>query len=246
MKIKFNILTLFPEIFENYLSQTIFQRAIEKDIIEYEIINFRELSNDKHNKVDDTPYGGGAGMVLKPEPFWEYFRRLRKEKKKKPYTIFVTPQGKQLTHQKVLELSKKEEIVIISGRYEGLDQRVIEKFVDEEISIGDYVLTSGDLPTMVLIDSISRIKDGVINEESYTTDSFYNGLLGFAQYTKPDKIDKMEVPEVLKSGNHKMIEEYRLKSSLINTFKNRPDLLEEKIKDKDFNKIYEKILKEMM
>lgn len=239
---KIRVLTLFNELFELYLSQTIMQRANEKEI-EIDIVNIREYADNKHKQVDDTPFGGGAGMVLKPEPFWKYFVELRKSKVKKPYTIFVTPQGKTLTQKKIIDLSKMEDICIISGRYEGLDQRVIDKFVDEEISIGDYVLSSGDLPSLVLIDGILRMKDGIIKKESYETDSFYNGLLGFPQYTRPQIIDKMEVPEVLTSGNHKLINEFREFRSILKTLENRPDLLVQKMKDDNFLKKYDKFLK---
>ncbi|CAM3159868.1 tRNA (guanosine(37)-N1)-methyltransferase TrmD [Streptobacillus ratti] len=239
---KIRVLTLFNEIFEMYLSQTIMQRANEQNI-EIDIENIRDYSDNKHKQVDDTPFGGGAGMVLKPEPFWKYFVNLRKSKVKKPFTVFVTPQGKKLTQEKLIELSKIEDLCIISGKYEGLDQRVIDKFVDEEISIGDYVLSSGDLPALVIIDGIMRMKEGIIKKESYETDSFYNGLLGFPQYTRPQIIDKMEVPEVLISGNHKKINEYREIKAILKTLKNRPDLLKEKLKDKEFLKKYDRFLK---
>lgn len=239
---KFTVLTLFSELFDVYLSQTILQRAISLNQIDYEIINIRDYANNKHNQMDDMPFGGGAGMVLKPEAYWNYFEKhyynvywgsneIIKEKEK-PYVIFLSPQGKTLNHEKVMDLSKKENIIVISGRYEGLDQRVIDKFVDEEISIGDYVLSSGDLPALVLIDSISRIKEGVIKRESFETDSFYNGLLGFPQYTRPVEIDNFVVPDVLRSGNHKKINEFRQEKSLEKTKKNRPDLYEKWGKNK--------------
>lgn len=239
---KFTILTLFPELFENYLSQKIIQRAVNLKMVEYNIVNIREYAKNKHNQMDDIPFGGGAGMVLKPEAYWNFFEENYKEDT--PYVIFMSPQGKTLNHEKVVELSKKKEIVIISGRYEGLDQRVIEKFVHEEISIGDYVLSSGDLPALVLMDSVVRIKEGVIKKESFETDSFYNGLLGFPQYTRPVEIDGYTVPEVLRSGNHAKINEFRYKKSVEKTKENRPDLLENKIKnDEEFEKKYKKLMK---
>ena len=239
---KFTILTLFPELFENYLSQKIIQRAVNLKMVEYNIVNIREYAKNKHNQMDDIPFGGGAGMVLKPEAYWNFFEENYKEDT--PYVIFMSPQGKTLNHEKVVELSKKKEIVIISGRYEGLDQRVIEKFVHEEISIGDYVLSSGDLPALVLMDSVVRIKEGVIKKESFETDSFYNGLLGFPQYTRPVEIDGYTVPEVLRSGNHAKINEFRYKKSVEKTKENRPDLLENKIKnDEEFKKKYKKLMK---
>ena len=163
--IKFTVLTLFPELFENYLSQTIIQRAVELETIEYNIVNIRNYARNKHSQMDDIPFGGGAGMVLKPEAYWNFFTE-NYEETENPYVIFMTPQGKPLNHNKVIELSQKKEIVVISGRYEGLDQRVIDKFVNEEISIGDYVLSSGDLPSLVLMDSVIRIKEGVIKNET--------------------------------------------------------------------------------
>ena len=244
---KFNVLTLFPELFEQYLSQTILKRAINKDIIDFNIVNIRDYARNKHSQMDDIPFGGGAGMVLKPEAYWNFFYENyefynnENSDLKKPYVIFLSPQGKQLTHKKVIELSEKEEIVLISGRYEGLDQRVIDKFVDEEISIGDYVLSSGDLPCLVIMDSVIRIKEGVIKKESFETDSFYNGLLGFPQYTRPVEIDGYSVPEVLRSGNHAKIDEYRQLHSIEKTMKNRMDLFEKKLaEDEEFLKLCEK------
>ncbi len=244
---KFTVLTLFPELFEIYLSQTIIQRAKESQTIGYDIVNIRDYSTNRHGQMDDIPFGGGAGMVLKPEAYWNYFER--NTGLEKPYVIFVSPQGTRLNHKKVEELSRKEEIVIISGRYEGLDQRVIDRFVDEEISVGDYVLSSGDLPSLILMDSIIRIKEGVIKKESFETDSFYNGLLGFPQYTRPVEIDGYGVPEVLRSGNHAKIDEYRQEKSIEKTIRNRPDLIEEKLKsgnDKKFEKMYNKILERIL
>ncbi len=240
---KFTVLTLFPELFEIYLSQTIIQRAAKSGIVVYKIINIRDYAENKHSQMDDIPFGGGAGMVLKPDAYWNYFKKNHLEKK--AYVIFVSPQGKTLNHEKITELAEKREIVIISGRYEGLDQRVIDKFVDEEISVGDYVLSSGDLPALVLMDSITRIKEGVIKKESFVTDSFYNGLLGFPQYTRPVEIEGYTVPEVLRSGNHAKIDSYRQKKSIEKTMENRPDLIERKIlngEDKEFIKMYNKML----
>lgn len=241
--IKFTVLTLFPELFENYLSQTIIQRAVELETIEYNIVNIRNYARNKHSQMDDIPFGGGAGMVLKPEAYWNFFTE-NYEETENPYVIFMTPQGKPLNHNKVIELSQKKEIVVISGRYEGLDQRVIDKFVNEEISIGDYVLSSGDLPSLVLMDSVIRIKEGVIKKESFETDSFYNGMLGFPQYTRPVEIDGYVVPEVLRSGNHAKINEFRYEKSLEKTKENRPDLYNKKMEnDEEFRKKYEKFIK---
>ena len=239
---KISILTLFPELFDLYLSQTILKRAVENNYLEFELINIRDYSTNTYHQVDDTPYGGGAGMLLKPEPFFKHFFE-QKEKGRKPYVIFVSPQGKALNQEKINELKEKEDIVLISGRYEGLDQRVIDRYVDEEISIGDFVLTSGDLPALCILDSIARQVDGVITEESYKTDSFFNGLLGFPQYTKPSKLGRHEVPAVLLSGNHKEIEKYRFIESVKKTIKNRPDLIAKKLQEDDeFRKMIEDLL----
>lgn len=238
---KIRVLTLFKELYELYFSQTILKRVVELNHIDLDVVNIRDYAKEPHKQVDDTAFGGGAGMVLKPEPFFNYFFKL-KEESKKPYVVFVTPQGKLLNQKTITRLSNKEDLVIISGRYEGLDQRVIDRYVDEEICVGDYVLTSGDLPALSIIDAISRQKEGVIKKESYETDSFYNGLLGYPQYTKPQSLGRHKVPEVLLSGNHKKIEEYRKKMSIKKTIINRPDLIEKKLEDKDFEKELEELL----
>lgn len=239
---KITVLTLFKELFDMYLSQTILDRAVNNDLVEYDIVNIRDYSTNSYHQVDDTPFGGGAGMLLKPEPFFKYFFSL-KEENRKPYVVFVTPQGNKLNQEIIDKLKEKEDLVIISGRYEGLDQRVIDRYVDEEISIGDFVLTSGDLPALCLIDAITRQKDGVITKESYETDSFFNGLLGYPQYTKPSELGRHKVPSVLLSGNHKEIEKYRLLQSIKKTIKNRPDLFSKKLEeDPEFRKIVEELL----
>lgn len=239
---KITVLTLFKELFDLYLSQTILDRAVNNDLVEYDIVNIRDYSTNSYHQVDDTPFGGGAGMLLKPEPFFKYFFSL-KEENRKPYVVFVTPQGDKLNQERIDKLKEKEDLVIISGRYEGLDQRVIDRYVDEEISIGDFVLTSGDLPALCLIDAITRQKDGVITKESYETDSFYNGLLGYPQYTKPSNLGRHKVPEVLLSGDHKRIREFRFKESVKKTIKNRPDLIAKKLEeDEDFRKMIEDLL----
>ena len=239
---KITVVTLFKELFDMYLSQTILDRAVNNDLVEYDIVNIRDYSTNSYHQVDDTPFGGGAGMLLKPEPFFKYFFSL-KEENRKPYVVFVTPQGNKLNQERIDKLKEKEDLVIISGRYEGLDQRVIDRYVDEEISIGDFVLTSGDLPALCLIDAITRQKDGVITKESYETDSFYNGLLGYPQYTKPSNLGRHKVPEVLLSGDHKRIREFRFKESVKKTIKNRPDLIAKKLEeDEDFRKMIEDLL----
>ncbi len=221
---KFEVLTLFPEMFEP-LKHSILQRAVNEKYISINLVNIRDFSKDKHKKVDDTPYGGGAGMVMKADVVYDAYKSVKHENSK---VIYLSPQGKKLNQKKVEELSKIENIILLCGHYEGVDQRVLDEIVDEEISIGDYVLTGGELPAMVLIDSVSRYVEGVLNKESTKEESFSNGLLEYSQYTRPEIFLGKQVPEVLKSGNHKKIEEWRRNNSLLNTLKKRPDLLNEK------------------
>ena len=192
---KFDVLTLFPEMFQA-LDQSIIGRAKEKNLIEINLINIRDFSKDKHKKVDDTPYGGGAGMVMKADVVYDAFKSLDSKNAK---VIYMSPQGKKLDQSKVVELSNEEHLIILCGHYEGIDQRVIDKIVDEEISIGDYVLTGGELPAMVLIDSVSRYKEGVLSTESIQEESFSNGVLEYPQYTRPEVFEGTKVPEVLLS-----------------------------------------------
>ena len=190
---KINILTLFPEMFEP-LRKSIIGRACEKELIELNIINIRDFAKDKHKKVDDTPYGGGAGMVMKPDVVYDAFKSLDTKNAK---TIYLSPQGKTLNQEKVKLLSKEENLILLCGHYEGIDQRVLDEIVDEEISIGDYVLTGGELPAMVLVDSVSRYVEGVLSKESTVEESFSNGLLEYPQYTRPEIFLDKKVPEVL-------------------------------------------------
>ncbi len=183
---KFDVLTLFPEMFEP-LKQSITGKAIEKNIININLINIRDFSKDKHKKVDDTPYGGGAGMVMRPDAVYDAYKSIKNENAK---VIYMSPKGKTLTQAKVESLSKEEHLVILCGHYEGIDQRIIDEIVDEEISIGDYVLTGGELPAMVLIDSVSRYVPGVLSEDSIAEESFSNGLLEYPQYTRPEVFNR--------------------------------------------------------
>ena len=192
---RIDILTLFPESFEP-IKQSIIGRAIEKEKISINLINIRDFSKDKHKKVDDTPYGGGAGMVIRPDVVYDAFKSVYEPNAK---SIYLTPQGKTLTQNKVVELSKEDHLVLICGHYEGIDQRVIDEINPEEISIGDYVLTGGELPAMVLLDAVSRYVDGVISKESLDDESFNNNLLEYPQYTRPEVFLSREVPEILKS-----------------------------------------------
>ena len=218
---KFDILTLFPEMFEG-MKYSIIGKAIEKKIIEINLVNIRDFSKDKHKKVDDTPYGGGAGMVMKPDVVYDAYLSVKDEKAK---VIYLSPKGKTLNQEKVKELSKEKHIILLCGHYEGIDQRVLDEIVDEEISIGDYVLTGGEIPAMVLIDSVSRYIDGVITKESTQEESFSNGFLEYPQYTRPEIFLDKKVPDVLLSGHHENIKKWREEESLKITKQNRPDLL---------------------
>lgn len=218
---KFDILTLFPEMFEG-MKYSIIGKAIEKKIIEINLVNIRDFSKDKHKKVDDTPYGGGAGMVMKPDVVYDAYLSVKDENAK---VIYLSPKGKTLNQEKVKELSKEKHIILLCGHYEGIDQRVLDEIVDEEISIGDYVLTGGEIPSMVLIDSVSRYIDGVITKESTQEESFSNGFLEYPQYTRPEIFLNKKVPDVLLSGHHENIKKWREEESLKITKRNRPDLL---------------------
>ena len=192
---KFDVLTLFPEMFYG-INRSITGKAIEKKLIEVNLVNIRDFSKDKHKKVDDTPYGGGAGMVLKPDVVYDAYSSIKSDNVK---VIYLSPKGKTLNQEKVKELAKENHIILLCGHYEGVDQRVLDEIVDEEISIGDYVLTGGEIPAMVLIDSVSRYVDGVINKESVEEESFVNALLEYPQYTRPEIFLDRRVPEVLLS-----------------------------------------------
>ena len=219
---KFKVLTLFPGLFDGFLSESIIKRAIENEKIDISIHNIRDYANNKHNQVDDTPYGGGAGMLLMCEPIFKAVDDIKTSKSK---VIMLSPDGEQFTQKKAYELSKEEDLILLCGHYEGFDER-INKVVDEKISIGDYVLTGGELPAMVLIDSISRLVDGVIKEDSHINDSFNDDLLDYPQYTKPREYEGMKVPDVLLSGDHKKIDEWRKEEALKKTIEQRPDLIE--------------------
>ena len=221
---KFSVLTIFPDMFTP-LNSSITGRAIKNNLIELEIINIRDFSKDKHNTVDDTPYGGGPGMVMKPDVIYDAIKSVKQKNSK---VIYLSPKGSKLTQQKVKELKEEKHLVLLTGHYEGIDQRVIDTIIDEEISIGDYILTGGEIPAMVLIDSVARLVEGVISEDS-KLDSFENNLLEYPQYTKPEEFLNIKVPEVLKSGNHQEIAKWRKRESLKITFLKRPELLEKAI-----------------
>lgn len=222
---KINFITLFPNFYDPFKNESITKRAIEKNLLEVNIIDFRKFSTNKHNKVDDEVYGGGQGMLLMVEPI---DKALEKTKGKK---ILLSPQGKTFTQAKALELSKEKEITFVAGHYEGFDER-IRSLVDEEISIGSYVLTGGELPSMVIADAVVRLIPGVINESSHENDSFQNNLLDYPQYTRPREYKGMKVPEVLLSGDHKKIEQWRKERQIEKTSQIRPDLLKGKKDEK--------------
>ena len=209
------------------LKTSILERARKKNLIEIETINIRDFSKNNYNQVDDTPYGGGAGMVMMPDIVADSVK-FAKEKAPNAKVIYLTPQGKVLNQSKVVELSKQQDLILLCGHYEGIDERVIEKYVDEEISIGDYVLTGGEIPAMCLVDSVSRYIEGVLSKDSIIEESFSeNKLLEYPQYTKPYDFEGIKVPEILISGNHQKIDEWRQDQRLINTYNKRRDLLNE-------------------
>lgn len=221
--IRFDVLTLFPEMISPIFEDSILKRAVSSKLIEYNLINYRDFSKMKHHNVDDTPYGGGAGMVLMCAPIYDALHSI--ENVEDAYKILLTPQGRKYDQSVAKELSGKSHIVLISGHYEGFDER-IRSFVDDEISVGDYVLTGGEIPAMAIIDSVSRLIPGVLhNEESAPTDSFENNLLEFPQYTKPADFMGMKVPEVLISGDHAKIDQWRKEQQMKRTVERRPDLL---------------------
>ena len=222
---KIDILTLFPDMFEGFKNESIIKRAIDEEKVTINTCNFRDFSNDKHKKVDDTPYGGGSGMVLMCQPIFDAVNSLKTNNSR---VILLSPQGVKYNQEKAYELSKEEHLIFICGHYEGFDER-IKTICDEEISIGDYVLTGGELPAMVITDSIVRLLPGVIDEESHLNDSFNNNLLDYPTYTKPRNYNGLEVPDVLLSGDHKKIDEWRLDKQLKITSEKRPDLLKNKV-----------------
>jgi len=221
---KIDILSIFPEMFNDFLNNSIIKRAIENDKVEIKIHNFRDYSKDPHKKVDDYAFGGGSGMVLMPQPIFDCVDAIKTDES---YIILMTPQGKKFSQETAYNLTYKKHIIIICGHYEGFDER-IRSIANEEISIGDYVLTGGELPSMVITDSIVRLLSGVIKEESHQNDSFNNSLLDYPVYTKPVDFRGMKVPDVLLSGNHKLINEYRLNEQIKRTRIRRPDLLEKR------------------
>jgi len=228
-KIRFDIMTLFPELMETILSESIIGRARRAGILDIFCHNIRDYSKDKFRRVDDTPYGGGKGMLMKPDPICDCFDAITAEETEKPYTVYMSPKGEVFTQKKAKELSQKQRIVILCGHYEGVDQRAIDEIVDEEISIGDYVLTGGEIPACILVDCVSRLCDGVLSDpECFSKESLTDGLLEYPQYTRPYDYHGMKVPDVLLSGHHANIDKWRYEQSIAETEQKRPDLITEK------------------
>ena len=223
----FYIMTLFPDMVTGGLSTSITGRAMEKGVISVEAVNIRDYAGNKHNSVDDYPYGGGAGMVMQAPPVWDCYEDLCARLGKRPRVLYMTPQGQVFNQSIARELAEEEDLVFLCGHYEGIDERVLEAVCTDYLSIGDYVLTGGELPAMVMIDCISRLVPGVLNNQvSADIESFHDNLLEYPQYTRPEEFRGIKVPEVLISGHHKNIEEWRRKESIKRTLKRRPDLLE--------------------
>jgi tRNA (guanine37-N1)-methyltransferase len=238
----FNILTLFPEIIEPFFTTSIMGKSVEQNKVAYNLIDFRQWATDRHKTCDDSPYGGGAGMVIKAEPLGSALDSIDAKNKR---VIYPTPSGKLFNQDYARQLSKEKELVIICGRYEGIDQRIIDLYVDDEICIGDYVISSGEIAALVIIDAIYRLLDGVINEKSLLEESFSNGLLEYPQYTRPERYCDLSVPEVLLSGHHAQIENWRDEKRLEKTVLNRPDLLE-KISLSEKEQLFVKKLKSQL
>lgn len=242
---RIDVLTLFPEMFEAVLGTSIIGRAQEKGIFELRYHNLRDFSEDKNRKVDDYPYGGGLGMVMQCQPIFSAVEQIKPQLAAEPYIIMMSPQGKPFNQAKAAELNRHDNIIIICGHYEGIDERVTEGLVDEEISLGDFVLTGGEIAAMAVIDAVCRLRPGVLREdESHVIESFSEGLLEFPQYTRPEVFNGMAVPEVLLSGHHKNIEKWRRQQSLVRTLKKRPELMENVFLDKEDMKLIQKSKKD--
>ncbi len=235
---KINVITLFPELIQPFFTNSIMARAVSSGKVSYEIINPRDFTADRHHKCDDSPFGGGAGMVIKPEPF---FKALDSCSADTSRVIYASPAGRPLTQRFAEELSAESELTFICGHYEGIDQRIIDRYVSDEICIGDYVISSGEVATLVIIDAVYRLIDGVIAKSSLEEESFTGPYLEYPQYTRPEEYMGMRVPEVLLSGHHENIRKWRLKKRLEKTLKNRPELLDNAVPDKEALKILEEI-----
>ena len=242
----FHILTLFPEMVMGGLNTSITGRAIDKGLISVEAVNIRDYSKDKHHHVDDAPYGGGAGMVMQPEPIYLAYEDITQNIEKKPRVVYVTPQGAVFNQSMAEEFAKEEDLIFLCGHYEGVDERILEEIVTDYVSIGDYVLTGGELPAMVMIDAVSRLVPGVLNnEESAEFESFHDNLLEHPQYTRPVEFHGKRVPDVLLSGHHGNVDKWRREQSLKRTLERRPDLLEQADLSKDDEKYLKKLKKDL-
>ena len=231
---KITVLTLFPQMLDGFFGNSIFKRARDKGLVDVELIDFRDFSNDKHRKVDDEIYSGGAGLLLKPQPLFDALNSIS-AKQSGARVVYPSPSGKRFDQAKAYELSREHELVFIAGHYEGVDQRVIDNYVTDELSIGDYVISSGEVATLCIIDAVYRLIPGVISSESLESESFSAGLLEYPQYTRPANYCNFSVPDVLLNGNHRSIMRWKREKSLEKTFLNRPDLLEKAILD-DFDR----------
>ncbi|MBU5426512.1 tRNA (guanosine(37)-N1)-methyltransferase TrmD [Tissierella pigra] len=240
---KIDILTLFPEFFSPLLNWSIIGRAYEENKVEINSINIRDFSQNKHKKVDDYPFGGGSGMVMKPEPIFDAINSVKKQNSR---IIYLSPQGQKFNQKLANELSKEEHLILLCGHYEGIDNRIIDNYVDEEISIGDFVLTGGEIPAMIIVDAVVRLLPGVLRcDESYIEESHYKGLLEYPQYTRPREFNGHFVPEILLSGNHQKIEQWRKEESIKSTFIKRPDLLDKKALTEEEKVILSKLKKDL-
>lgn len=225
--IRFDVLTLFPDMFEGVLGDSIIGRARENGLIKMNFIDIRDFTENKHRKVDHYPYSGGGGMLMMPQPVYDAYMSIADGLDYKPLTIYMSPQGKVFNQGIAVDLSKEKHIVLLCGHYEGIDQRVLDLIVDMELSIGDFVMTGGEIPAMTVIDTVSRLIPGVLaSESSYENESHYSGLLEYPQYTRPFEFKGMQVPEILISGHHAKMEQWKREQSLINTYNKRPDMLE--------------------
>ena len=224
---RFDVMTLFPEMLETIFNESIIGRARKKGLIDIRTYNIRDWAANKHNKVDDTPYGGGMGMLMAAPPIYNCYTAITGDSNEKPYTVFLSPKGRPFTQDVAMELLKKERVILLCGHYEGVDQRILDEIVDDEITIGDFVLTGGELPAAIVVDSVSRMVDGVLpNSDCYENESVASGLLEYPQYTRPYEFHGVKVPDVLISGNHEKIETWRFERSLELTREKRPDLYE--------------------
>ena len=241
----FHVLTLFPEMIMNGLETSILGRAAAKGIVSFEAVNIRDYTLERHGKVDDYPYGGGAGMVMQAEPIYRAYEALVEKIGKKPRVIYMTPQGKTFNQNIAEDLAKEEDLVFLCGHYEGVDERVLEMIATDYLSAGDYVLTGGELPAMMMIDCISRLVPGVLNNnESAEFETFHDNLLEYPQYTRPEVFMGKKVPDILLSGHHANVEKWRREQSIIRTLKNRPELLEDAVLSKKEQKFLDELLRQ--